>query len=124
MIDNLKKRILICGGRDFDDFNYMGKVLDRCKPFFLHDMVVIHGGASGADTLAGMWAEANGIPQIVIKAYWGYYKKKAGPIRNRWMLKYAMPDLVIAFPGGAGTADMMRIAKESGIDVYEVPNAN
>lgn len=118
---SLKERVLICGGRNFDDFNYMGKVLDACKPYVIHSFIVIHGGASGADTMAGMWAEANGVPQLVMRAYWGYFKKKAGHIRNHWMLDYAKPDLVIAFPGGDGTANMIKIAREAGIDVYEVP---
>jgi hypothetical protein len=35
------------------------------------------------------------------------------------MLEYG-PDLVVAFPGGRGTADMVRRAKAAGCEVLEV----
>lgn len=36
------------------------------------------------------------------------------------MLTSENPQVVIAFPGGKGTADMIAIAKKAGVDVYEV----
>jgi hypothetical protein len=36
------------------------------------------------------------------------------------MLDEWQPDGVIAFPGGRGTADMTRRAKESGLKVWEI----
>lgn len=46
--------------------------------------------------------------------------KAAGPIRNQHMIDTAKPDLVVSFPGGAGTADMVRRAKAAGVRVIEV----
>jgi len=43
------------------------------------------------------------------------YKNAAGPIRNQWMLKYGKPDLVLALPGGAGTASMIDLASKAGV---------
>lgn len=43
--------------------------------------------------------------------------KAAGPIRNQRMLDEGKPDLVVAFPGGRGTADMVRRAKAAGVPV-------
>ena len=40
-------------------------------------------------------------------------------MRNRSMLALN-PDLVLAFPGGIGTANMVRIAREAGILVTEI----
>ena len=46
---------------------------------------------------------------------------RAGPIRNQEMLDKGKPDLVIAFPGGKGTADMVGRALRTGVFVYRVP---
>jgi len=35
------------------------------------------------------------------------------------MLKDGRPDIVLAFPGGTGTADMMRRARAAGVRVVE-----
>lgn len=35
------------------------------------------------------------------------------------MIFEGKPDLVVAFPGGAGTADMVSRARRAGIDVLE-----
>ena len=41
-------------------------------------------------------------------------------MRNQKMLDEGKPDLVVAFAGGRGTADMVRIAKRSGVEVREI----
>ena len=61
-----------------------------------------------------------GLPCAVYRADWEGLGRKAGPIRNQQMLDEGKPDLVVAFPGGRGTANMMRIAREAGIEVIEV----
>lgn len=53
-------------------------------------------------------------------ADWGSLGKAAGPIRNSLMLTEANPSLVIAFPGGKGTADMISKARAAGVKVIEV----
>jgi hypothetical protein len=114
-------RVLICGGRQFADAEYLAQALDairqRCGPF----AVVIHGAARGADTLAGEWAVARHIPVLAFPAQWDAFKKRgsAGPIRNQQMLTEGKPDLVIAFPGARGTAHMVRLAREAGVEVIE-----
>jgi hypothetical protein len=40
-----------------------------------------------------------------------------GPIRNKPMLEEGKPDLVVAFPSGRGTANMMKQAREAGVPV-------
>ena len=52
-------------------------------------------------------------------AQWGKFGDAAGPIRNAKMLEEEL-DLVVAFPGGAGTADMVRRSKKAGFKVMEV----
>lgn len=63
---------------------------------------------------------ANGINRTVFKADWSKDGRKAGPVRNSVMLSVGKPDLVIAFPGGRGTADMVRKAKAKGVPVEEL----
>lgn len=114
-------RVLVCGGRDFQDWGMVCNVLDElhAKHSFTH---LIEGGARGADELAGQWATIRSVPVTVVAADWKTHGKKAGPIRNRKMLDLA-PDLVVAFPGGAGTADMMRAADSAGVRVIDVSRA-
>lgn len=115
----LKSRILICGGRNFKDYALFTSSMLYIKQFFEKDFVVIQGMAQGADRMAMMWAFNQGIPLINMPANWTYYSHGAGPVRNGWMLRFGLPDLVIAFPGGEGTADMVKQAREWGCDVWE-----
>jgi hypothetical protein len=111
----------VCGGRDFEDARKIAGFLDD---YLGKITVLIHGGARGADTLAGAWAAKNQIPVEIFaisRADWDHYRNRAGPRRNQLMIDKGKPDLVIAFPGGNGTADMMRRAKRHGIDLIEVP---
>ena len=82
--------------------------------------LVIAGGARGADTIAAEWAKARDIPCEVYMADWDGLGPKAGPIRNQRMLDEGKPDLVVAFPGGRDTADMMRRARSAGVEVVEI----
>jgi hypothetical protein len=82
--------------------------------------LVIAGGARGADAMAEWWAKAAGVPRDVYQADWTGLGRKAGPIRNQRMLDEGKPDLVVAFPGGRGTADMVRRCREAGVEIIEV----
>ena len=107
-------RVLVCGGRDFSDYQAVMAVL--CA---LNISVLIHGAARGADTLAARAAEHLGVGQIACPADWRQHGRRAGFIRNREMLEHK-PDVVIAFPGGRGTADMVNKASSAGVTVYEI----
>jgi predicted Rossmann-fold nucleotide-binding protein len=113
------KRVLVCGGRDYHDEHRVYMTLDTLLNIF-GVSVVIHGGAPGADTLAASWAQVRGIKTEAFIADWLKYPKSAGPIRNRQMLDLGRPDLILAFPGGAGTAHMVRIAREAGKDIIKL----
>lgn len=87
---------------------------------YRHAVRVIHGAARGADTLAHEWAAHHEIPVDVYPADWQAHGRAAGPIRNARMLEEGKPDVVVAFKGGRGTADMVRRARASGVPVVEV----
>lgn len=109
-------RLLVCGGRDFTDRERVFSVLDRVnarRPVGL----VIHGAARGADTLAGEWAEEREVEVWRFVASWQKHGKAAGAIRNQAMLDAGKPQGVVAFPGGAGTEDMVKRAEAAGVTV-------
>jgi predicted Rossmann-fold nucleotide-binding protein len=106
-------RVLVCGGRHFDEWKTLAKALDA-----LEVTVLMQGGAGGADQMALKWAETRGIPVITFPANWRS-GKRGGPERNAFMLAEGKPHMVVAFPGGAGTADMVRKAKAAGVKVIE-----
>lgn len=115
----MNRKVLVCGGREYADTERVRAVLDdehQRDPIGL----IIEGGATGADTLARQWATDRGVEVITVPALWKVHGKAAGPIRNQRMLENYAPDLVIAFAGGKGTADMVRRAHEAACGVLVV----
>lgn len=115
-------KVLVCGGRDFRDRDAVSRALMPYRPQPItepSEHILIVGGASGADAIAEEWADVWGMRKRVFPANWAVHGKAAGPIRNQRMIDEGKPDLVIAFPGGRGTADMIRRAKAAGIPVRE-----
>lgn len=111
--------VLVCGGRGFVNEALLYTRLDdlhRACPI----TVIIHGDAFGADRLAQCWAEKRGIEVAAFPADWDRYGRAAGPIRNRQMLEQGKPALVVAFPGGKGTWDMIDQADRAGIEVNQI----
>ena len=105
----------MCGGRLYSDWATLDKMLGQANP-----TCVITGGASGADNMAERWASEHSIRLDVYRADWKTHGRAAGPIRNQRMLDHGKPDMVLAFPGGRGTADMVRRALAAGVQVCEV----
>lgn len=108
-------KVIVCGGRDFANRAYVWSKLDQ-----VHAKTAItslmQGGAAGVDRLAAEWRVAKGIPGFVCRPDWEKHGKAAGPIRNARMLEWK-PDLVVSFPGGRGTQDMIKQAKAAGVPV-------
>ena len=74
----------------------------------------------GADTAAHHWAGFKRVPVQVFHADWGQFGSGAGPSRNSKMLAEGKPEIVLAFPGGRGTANMVKQARSAGVSVCEV----
>jgi len=111
--------VLVCGGRRYSDRHKVYRVLDSMRD---HIDWVVHGGATGADSFADDWAHERGKFVAKFPIYgetWNQYGYPAGPIRNEAMFKMR-PDLVIAFPGGKGTANAIRLAERYKVGVREV----
>jgi predicted Rossmann-fold nucleotide-binding protein len=110
-------RVLVCGGRDYQNKARAFLTLDCLRR---QGLTIICGAANGADRLAADWAFYRGVSLDLYPAEWRKHGKSAGPIRNQKMIDEGKPDLVIAFPGGRGTADMVRRAQDAGIEVREI----
>lgn len=109
-------KVLVCGGRNFDNAKLLETKMNSLGAISL----IIEGGASGADKLANQFAEIHSIPVQQFKADWHRHGKAAGPMRNQDMLDIGRPDLVVAFEGGRGTADMVRRSKNANVEVMEI----
>jgi hypothetical protein len=108
------RRVLVTGGRDYEDAARVAEALEAAQPSTL-----IHGAARGADTLAARWALAHGVPTLAFPADWSR-GRGAGKERNLQMLVEGGPELVLAFPGGRGTEDMVMRARQHGVPVVRV----
>ena len=104
----------MCGGRHYSDRHTLFAILDTLHEVF-GISVIINGAASGADELSTKWAQERLVPFRLYPANWKKYKRTgsgknpAGMIRNAFMFRNSDPDMVVAFPGGSGTANMVDI---------------
>lgn len=111
---------LVCGGRDFaDDMMFRSAMSDLVRMRGM-PAALVHGGAAGADSMAQEWGVQHALTVYAVPPDWRAHGRAAGPIRNQAMIDKYKPALVVAFPGGRGTADMVRRARAAGIDVAEV----
>lgn len=118
--------LIVCGGRDYrltpPDVWRLSRLVEE-----LGVVEVVHGAARGADSDAGLVAHNVGLRVTPFRADWNKYKlvgrkNPAGAIRNRKMAEYVRDNgggACVAFPGGAGTADMVKVASELGLTVYD-----
>lgn len=118
--------ILVCGGRDFSNRTGAYKVLDLVHKN-MDVSLVIHGDAHGADRIERDWALLNSIEHRPYPADWDKFGKSAGFRRNQIMaydLKIHKDGgeevLVVAFPGGKGTAHMVNIARSLDLPIMSL----
>lgn len=119
-------RILVCGGRNYTNRKILEEILSDYWYSRSHEQqnefVLIHGDARGADRLARDWCLRTCYEwcHAPFPADWNKYGRSAGPIRNKQMLDEGKPSVVLAFPGGKGTANMIKLAIEAGVEVIQV----
>lgn len=108
------KRVVIAGCRDYNNYKEAKEFIDfslseiRKK----YKLIIVSGGANGADLLGERYAKANGFETELHPADWNTYGKSAGPRRNYKMAQVA--DFVICFWDGKsrGTKSMIEYAKQ------------
>lgn len=109
-------KLIIAGGRDYDltitDFDKLDAVHKE------HNIsLVLSGCATGADTWGEVWAGQRGIQVQHYMPLWKIHGKAAGFMRNHDMALAA--DALAVFPGGKGTANMLKQAQERGLRVFD-----
>lgn len=141
-------KVLVCGGRDYGNYShdlepeefkqqklkeykhiqeYLNRFAIDNSEYYTpddnwlpSDILIISGGAKGVDRAAVDWAVVHWCQFKEFYPDWKTYGKAAGHIRNKQMLDEGQPDLVIAFPGGRGTENMVQQATEKGVKVIRV----
>jgi len=95
-------KVLVCGGRGYNNYQFV----EECLSGFRISEIIC-GGAQGADQLAIWYAARHSIPYKICQAQWNVLGNKAGPSRNLSMILNFSPGLIIAFPSGNGTENMI-----------------
>lgn len=120
--DHYMKRVIIAGGRDYQDKGVLDKVMSSLfdipvRPK-LPQIEVVCGVARGADEAGANWAGRHGAELMMFPADWVRHGRSAGHIRNSQMADYA--DCLVAMWDGEsrGTAHMIKDAKKKGLEVY------
>jgi hypothetical protein len=112
--------VIVTGGRNYKNEHLVRRVLKTLNPD-----IVLFGDATGADEFAEKWSKDHRPNKHKrFDTDWDSYGRSAGPIRNREMIDYALSldpwPLVVAFPGGRGTADCVRQAHDERFVVLRV----
>lgn len=114
-------RIVICGSRHFENYELLRKVTNDTIALVQQknpevEIVVVSGGARGADTLGERFAAKHGFAVEQFLADWARFGRGAGPKRNAQMA--AVADLVVAFTVGKsrGTRNMIKQAEKRGVE--------
>lgn len=115
-------RVIVCGSRNWEDRKAIRDKIAALVESYGKGIMIVHGGARGADRIAGQEAEKAGLRVEEHPARWDRYGRAAGPIRNREMAE-ADVDLCVAFlqdtpdAPSSGTRNMIEQAQKVGIPV-------
>lgn len=110
-----KKYVLIAGCRDYNDYKTAKAYIDFCISNIRkkYDIIIISGGARGADALGEQYADENKFKVKRFLPDWERYGKSAGPRRNKLMVEAA--DYIICFWDGnsPGTGSTIKYAQSA-----------
>lgn len=107
---------LVVGSRTFNNYELLKTKLDQLLQN-QSKIVIVSGGAKGADSLAERYAKEKGYPVRIFPADWDKYGKSAGYKRNEQMHQYiakAERRGVVAFwqNNSKGTAHNFELTKK------------
>lgn len=117
-------RILVTGSRDWTDVHLIIKALCESihakglRPDDFPEVTVVHGGAKGADRIAGYYAQNVFMKEEYHPADWNQYGKSAGYVRNKHMVNLGA-DVCLAFikNNSKGATMCAGLAEKAGIPV-------
>ncbi len=125
--EEIKAKIIICGGRHFDDYHLLETLVDSIVSstgLTNKEIEIVSGHCKGADLLGELYAQNHSMRCRIFPAEWKKYGKAAGPIRNSQMVNYAansQSPTVVAFvsPRTKGTLDTIKKATKKGFVVFQ-----
>ena len=128
LLDNSNSKIIICGGRHFDDYEALEKVVDKViseLKLTSQEIEIVSGHCQGTDLLGELYAEKHGLKCTVFPANWKKFGKAAGPIRNSEMIKYISDSenpavIALVGPNAKGTMDTVNKAIKARFSVYKI----
>lgn len=103
-------KLIVAGGRDFDDYALLSKTLDYFLSNTKEDIEIVSGTANGADKLGEKYAKEKGYPVTQFPAQWDLYGKSAGYHRNKEMAEYATHCVLFWDGESKGTKMMQDLA--------------
>lgn len=115
-------RVLITGGRTFQDATAIRRgLIHIIGRYYItqHDGIFIHGGAAGVDSMAGDILSRMGFHTARVRPLYITHPRSAPMKRNAAML-LLQPEVCVAFPGGAGTDNMVHQASVAGVTVIRM----
>ena len=112
-------RVIIAGSRHFSDYDTLCQKCDAAleRKTQTHTIVILSGGAAGADSLGERYAKDHGYTLRRYLADWSRDGRSAGILRNTRMVSVA--DALIAFWDGEshGTGHIIKVSKQRGLAV-------
>lgn len=104
-------KLIIAGSRKFNDYQLLEKEVDNYIGGNL-DIEIISGTENGADQMGEDYAKNKNLKITQFHPNREKYGKKAGPIKNEEMAKYATDCIVFIVNGSTGSANMIKMAKK------------
>jgi hypothetical protein len=111
--------VVVCGTRKFENKALFSSAIRLIRSMVDEKVLFVSGAASsGADRLIINYCHAYRLPCLEIPAQWEQYKRAAGMIRNKEMLKIATR--VVAFWDGesSGTTNMVENSRKMGLPLH------
>lgn len=116
-------KVLMFGARDWTDENAVRREIRRLKRKYGNRLLIIEGGAPGADQMARVYGHMADVHVAEVVALWSTRHRAAGPQRNTMMLMMG-PDEAICFHAdlgkSKGSADMKKRCDRAGVPVKVV----
>ena len=125
-METLKAKIIVCGGRHFNNYDYLKFVLNSIlsdNGLDYEEVEIVSGHCAGADKLGEKYAEEHNVKCKIFPAEWEKYGRSAGPIRNQQMIDYlsnCIKPMVVAFvsENSRGTKDTLKRADKNNYELF------
>lgn len=116
LVSRFSNRVLICGDKAFKNWDLARRTL-RLLPS--EDLLIIHGGSQGAESITGFLATQMRIPVAIFPIQWAEFGRTAGLRRNFEVFDIAQPTRVIAFQAEPSkeTGHLLALAKERDVKI-------